>query len=291
MGRSNLEAKRRRTDSRTASPSASATGLGNRPSESPRQAVSSVRAHHKLGVGQHRRQERSSHAVSSNQELEVTDPWTFQPDRFQQYQHLDQQRSRPRGAPTTSYVQPVQQGQQEPLSGASRSSPAWDAVFGTGQLAEDQLDHLEYFAGQGDEPLVSYDRPDQTTGGVSDIGSLFGSHVDLSPVQPNVLPIAENARGQGVLPGSDPRSSTSSFSRIMRNTAADFQIEDVATWETVSFFITIYLGYLHSLLPIVHRPSFSQAITMRKDKVDRDFRALCLGLGGLGVRHSQRGKC
>lgn len=59
----------------------------------------------------------------------------------------------------------------------------------------------------------------------------------------------------------------------------DIQIEDVAPWNHISFFITIYLSYSHSLFPLVHRPSFSQSLAMRRDKTDRDYRAFVLGIG------------
>jgi hypothetical protein len=63
------------------------------------------------------------------------------------------------------------------------------------------------------------------------------------------------------------------------------QIEQIAPWPAISFFITLYLRYMHSLLPIVHRPSFAQAMTMRADRGDRNLRALVLGLGEHLLNH------
>jgi hypothetical protein len=60
---------------------------------------------------------------------------------------------------------------------------------------------------------------------------------------------------------------------------ADIQLDHVAPWSTISIIIRLYLAYSHSLFPMVHRPTFSQSLAMRRDKVDRDFRALVLGIG------------
>jgi len=70
-------------------------------------------------------------------------------------------------------------------------------------------------------------------------------------------------------------------SRQIAHPENDSQIEEIAPWSTISFYIRLYLGYLHSLAPIVHRPSFSQDLAMRRDRSDKDFGALCLGIGEL----------
>jgi hypothetical protein len=82
-----------------------------------------------------------------------------------------------------------------------------------------------------------------------------------------------------------PSSTASSIPRPrIRDSDRDFQIEDIVPWHTISFFITIYLGYSHSLFPMVHRPSFSQKLALRVDKRDKDFRALVLGIGAYTLR-------
>ena len=73
-----------------------------------------------------------------------------------------------------------------------------------------------------------------------------------------------------------PRSNVTSRQTRGRN----IQIEDVASWSTIGFFLSQYLRYQHSLLPLVHRPTFTRALAMRQDKDDVDFRAFLLGLGG-----------
>ena len=59
----------------------------------------------------------------------------------------------------------------------------------------------------------------------------------------------------------------------------DMPMEDVGPWAAMSEILSVYLRYLHSLFPLVHKPSFAQALAMRKDQVDRAFAALLLGLG------------
>jgi hypothetical protein len=103
------------------------------------------------------------------------------------------------------------------------------------------------------------------------------------PTQP--LTISSVAIGSGGLPtsrtaeGASPSSARSSLVLPAGPLSADMQIEQIAPWPAISFFITLYLRYMHSLLPIVHRPSFAQAMTMRADRGDRNLRALVLGLG------------
>ncbi|RSH88652.1 hypothetical protein EHS25_002879 [Saitozyma podzolica] len=103
------------------------------------------------------------------------------------------------------------------------------------------------------------------------------------PTQP--LTVSSVAIGPGGLPtsraaeGASPSSARSSLVLPAGPLSADMQIEQIAPWPAISFFITLYLRYMHSLLPIVHRPSFAQAMTMRADRGDRNLRALVLGLG------------
>ena len=56
-------------------------------------------------------------------------------------------------------------------------------------------------------------------------------------------------------------------------------IEDVGPWSAMSEILSVYLRYLHSLFPLVHKPSFSQKLAMRADQTDRGFAALLLGIG------------
>ena len=108
----------------------------------------------------------------------------------------------------------------------------------------------------------------------------------ISPSQePGLGTLLEQPGGPGTsqLPSvtlQPPSSTTSSIPRPrIRDSDREFQIEDIVPWHTISFFITIYLGYSHSLFPMVHRPSFSQKLALRVDKRDKDFRALVLGIG------------
>jgi hypothetical protein len=61
----------------------------------------------------------------------------------------------------------------------------------------------------------------------------------------------------------------------------DMPLEDVGPWSAMSEILSVYLRYLHSLFPLVHKPSFAQSLAMRKDQTDRAFAATLLGLGEL----------
>lgn len=58
----------------------------------------------------------------------------------------------------------------------------------------------------------------------------------------------------------------------------ELEIEDVTDWSTVTFFTSLYLKYNHALSPIVHKPTFAHDLATRRDKTDRQFRSLLLGL-------------
>jgi hypothetical protein len=56
------------------------------------------------------------------------------------------------------------------------------------------------------------------------------------------------------------------------------QIEEIAPRCDVSYFIGLYLQYQHALMPLVHKPTFTNDIVLRKDRSDETFRALLLSL-------------
>ncbi|GMK57855.1 hypothetical protein CspeluHIS016_0406890 [Cutaneotrichosporon spelunceum] len=66
------------------------------------------------------------------------------------------------------------------------------------------------------------------------------------------------------------------------------RIEDVAPWDTITFFLKLYLQYMHSLFPVVHKPSFFEAVALRADQTDRNLRALILALGKSLLRSADR---
>lgn len=57
------------------------------------------------------------------------------------------------------------------------------------------------------------------------------------------------------------------------------QLEDVTSWANVSHFISLFLQYSYPILPLVHRPTFSEHLATRRDLRDSDFRALLLSIG------------
>lgn len=70
----------------------------------------------------------------------------------------------------------------------------------------------------------------------------------------------------------------------------EIQIDDVADWNTISFFTSLYLRWNHSLSPTVHIPSFTKHLAMRRDKFDRQFRAFVLGLVTYTIGQSPIGR-
>lgn len=44
------------------------------------------------------------------------------------------------------------------------------------------------------------------------------------------------------------------------------QIEDIASWSTISFFISLYLRHSHALTPIVHKPNMTVCLATRLDQ-------------------------
>lgn len=93
---------------------------------------------------------------------------------------------------------------------------------------------------------------------------------------------AESSTRNAVVPRSS-RSSQLLQREIGRLRALphlpDMQIEDVAPWDTISFFVALYLKTLHSLFPLVHKPTFTSEIALRTDQTDRPLRAFILGIG------------
>lgn len=114
-------------------------------------------------------------------------------------------------------------------------------------------------------------------------GSLFGSarltcedpsvplgDLGIPNLLPPPLPTFDSFTG-GPLPSpnsssSDPQQSTSP-SAISSLTA-------ILPWEDASFFLNLYLTHQHCLVPLIHKPSFAQAILARRDKTSPVFRAL-----------------
>lgn len=78
---------------------------------------------------------------------------------------------------------------------------------------------------------------------------LGGSPVDfLSPIAPGPLPVDKDVVGRN--------------------------LDDVLPWTDVCFFIALFLKEQHCLVPIVHKPTFSQDVLNRRDRDDETFRGL-----------------
>ncbi|WRT66016.1 uncharacterized protein IL334_002967 [Kwoniella shivajii] len=58
----------------------------------------------------------------------------------------------------------------------------------------------------------------------------------------------------------------------------ELQLEDLTSWSNITHFVALFLKYLYPLLPLVHRPTFSEQLAIRRDLIDTDFRALLLSI-------------
>ncbi|WWC65478.1 uncharacterized protein I303_108096 [Kwoniella dejecticola CBS 10117] len=56
------------------------------------------------------------------------------------------------------------------------------------------------------------------------------------------------------------------------------QVEDLTNWTNITHFIALFLKYLYPLLPLIHKPTFSEQLATRRDLIDTDFRALLLSI-------------
>lgn len=102
------------------------------------------------------------------------------------------------------------------------------------------------------------------------------------------LPSAGMEGQQSQLTRARPGSSSEDGARISQYRGSakfytainppELQVEDVASWSMVGRMVALYLRYMHTLFPMVHAPSFSKDLTMRRDLHDRQFRAFVLGL-------------
>jgi hypothetical protein len=89
-----------------------------------------------------------------------------------------------------------------------------------------------------------------------------------------------------------PNPTLTPFQQYLVNLPApDIQIESVASWATIGFFLSLYLKYMHSLIPLVHKPTFAKLLAMRADKGDPDFRAFLLGLGAFQCENASPPHC
>lgn len=56
-------------------------------------------------------------------------------------------------------------------------------------------------------------------------------------------------------------------------------IEAIASWGDITFFISLHTRYQHALVPFLHRPSFAWDILQRRDQRDEAFRGLLFSIG------------
>lgn len=135
-------------------------------------------------------------------------------------------------------------------------------------------------------------------GNLSALSGVFNPLESPSDTVPSWNPVISPSTNPDLSPqNANPGGSTSSLSdyRLAELTrlnsipiTRDMRLEDVGPWSAISGILSVYLRYLHSLFPLVHKPSFAQALAMRKDQTDRAFAALILGLGTFRSKHDLR---
>lgn len=57
------------------------------------------------------------------------------------------------------------------------------------------------------------------------------------------------------------------------------QIESVAPWQDICFFLSLHMKHQHGLMPLVHKPTFAQDVLQRRDVGDEVFRGLLCSIG------------
>lgn len=79
-------------------------------------------------------------------------------------------------------------------------------------------------------------------------------------------------------PAASPNHSARSFDAPLEFGPGAYErgnaIEDVLSWSDVCYFVSLFLKDQHCLVPLVHKPTFSQDVVNRRDKRDEAFRGL-----------------
>ncbi|KAL1412559.1 hypothetical protein Q8F55_000306 [Vanrija albida] len=110
--------------------------------------------------------------------------------------------------------------------------------------------------------------------------------VPLLPVQ-NGVGVADSTYGTvatpllpTTTPASDPPSVPALDIPLTPLTPTDteyekgLRLEDALSWTDASFFFKMYLTCQHCLVPLIHKPTFSQDVLKRRDREDESFRGL-----------------
>lgn len=61
------------------------------------------------------------------------------------------------------------------------------------------------------------------------------------------------------------------------------QIEDLASWGDITFFVSLHSRYQHALVPLCHQPTFARDLLYRRDERDETFRCFLYSLGELRI--------
>lgn len=104
--------------------------------------------------------------------------------------------------------------------------------------------------------------------------------LDLIPPLPLQPLQFDSALSAGPLPSPAGSGSphTSSSAHPQSSPSSVPSLSAIVPWEDASFFLNLYLTHQHCLVPVVHKPSFAQAVLARRDKTSAVFRALLCAL-------------
>jgi hypothetical protein len=62
-------------------------------------------------------------------------------------------------------------------------------------------------------------------------------------------------------------------------------IDDITSWSHTCNLLALYTRYQHPMMPLVHKPTFSQDVLSRKDKRSESFKGLLCSLGEAFLGH------
>ncbi|ORY30802.1 hypothetical protein BCR39DRAFT_528419 [Naematelia encephala] len=160
----------------------------------------------------------------------------------------------------------------------TRDGPAVDSLFGTARSAftsvlqtpqNGQLENL----GMGWSRSVS--REPSSPRAVQDV-------LDTSPLaQTTTFPIQDPPRPPPLdftLPPHPLFSPSILPPEPSLLTSVIPQIESIASWSEVCRYVSLFMKHQHSLVPLIHRPTFAQDVLHRRDKTDEVFRGLLFSL-------------
>ncbi len=124
--------------------------------------------------------------------------------------------------------------------------------------------------------------PTMSSGNVDSLASdAFWTELDVTGIH---SPIQSISTAQFPFVGGTAHrpslSSTSSHSSVPTPSMQKLkEANAIMSWAEICFFLSLYIRYQHPVLPLVHKPTFSQDILNRRDRVNDSFRGLICSIG------------